>query len=219
MPQPDLTEIIVILDRSGSMACIRHDMEGGFDTFIGDQTALPGQCRVTLVKFDDVVELVYEGLSVRRVPKLQLEPRGATALYDAIGLTLDAVSTRLHRTPEEARPARVLVVIITDGCENASHTYDRNRVFSRIRKKRDVDGWEFVYFGANQDAYAIGHSMGIDKAYGYATTPAGTRDVTSGMSESVGSYRRGEGYTTPANFGPPPKREPGSGGGGGEKPN
>jgi uncharacterized protein YegL len=214
MPQPDLTEIIVILDRSGSMSAIRQDMEGGFDSFIADQVLLPGQCKVTLVRFDDVVELVYQGVSVRRVPKLELVPRGATAMYDAIGFTHDAVSTRLRQTREEARPARVLVVVITDGCENASQTYDRQRVFARIRKKRDVDGWEFVYFGANQDAFAAGQAIGIEKAFTYAGTPAGAHDMASGMSESVASYRRGEGYTVPAFFQAPGRRDPGKGGGG-----
>jgi uncharacterized protein YegL len=208
MPHPDLTEILIVLDRSGSMATTRTDMEGGFDAFIQAQRRLPGECRVTLVQFDDVVEIVYEGVSLARVPPLTLEPRGSTALYDGIGFAIDGLSRRLAVTPDAQRPSRVLAVIITDGGENASRTYTRDRLLARIEKKRLVDRWELVYLGANQDAFAVGNAIGIQHAYGYQATPAGTARLMEGVSASAASYRAGTGYTPPC---PPPR---GRGGGG-----
>lgn len=210
MTRPGLSEIVIVLDRSGSMQSTRRDMEGAFDAFIAQQRDLPGRCEVTLVRFDNEVDQVYEGLPLAQVPPLDLEPRGSTALYDAIGYTIDAVSKRLDGTDEAARPERVLVVIITDGGENASRTYDRERVLARIGRKRTTDGWEFVYLGANQDAFAVGRSLGIDHAYGYISTPQGTRDLMTSVAHSTRNYRAGQGYTVP---GPPSSSEPGGGNG------
>jgi hypothetical protein len=214
MPHPDLTEVVVVLDRSGSMVSTRVDMEGAFDAFVAEQLALPGQCKVTLVQFDTVVELVYEGLPLARVPRLSLVPRGGTALFDGIGLAVDSVSRRLHATPDAARPARVLAVIITDGGENSSRVYSHDGIFARIQKKREIDGWEFVYLGANQDAFATGQALGIDQAYGYVSSPAGTHDLMDGVSQGVRDFRQGQGYTAPGPSLPLPK---GNGNGGGRK--
>jgi hypothetical protein len=207
MPNPDLTEILIVLDRSGSMESTKADMEGGFDAFVAAQRQLPGECQVTLVRFDNVVEKVYEGVPLSRVPRLKLEPRGATALFDGIGLAIDEVSRRLAVTPYTAKPSRVLVVIITDGGENASKAYTRDLLVARIQKKREIDGWEFVYLGANQDAFAAGRAIGIQHAYSYQATPAGTAQLLRGVSTGVGTFRAGAGYTPPCP--PPPRGGPG----------
>jgi uncharacterized protein YegL len=217
MPHPDLTEVIVVLDRSGSMSTIRRDMEGSFDIFIAEQRQIPGACQVTLVQFDDVVEVLYEACPLSNVPRLELVPRGSTALFDGIGLALDTVSRRISSTPDVARPARVLVVIITDGQENASRIYSYDRLLLRIQKKRQVDGWEFVYLGANQDAFHVGRAMGIGLAQSYAATPAGTSEAMKGVSTGTADYRSGKGYTSPSPFTGPGRPPESSGKGGGRK--
>lgn len=158
------SEIIVVVDRSGSMAAIAHDMMGGFDTFIAEQKKLPGECKVTLAQFDDNYELVYSGKPLAQVPKLKLEPRGTTALLDAIGKTINSTGQRLAAMAEGDRPSRILFVIITDGHENASKEFNRDQVNQLITQQREKYSWEFVFLGASQDAIDVAHSYGIPMA-------------------------------------------------------
>jgi Mg-chelatase subunit ChlD len=128
-------DITVVLDRSGSMASIASDVVGGFNHFVTDQQVQPGECRLTLVQFDHECEVVYAGRPIAEAPSLTaetFEPRGTTALLDAIGRTIDATGERLRALPEPDRPDRVLLVVITDGLENASIDYNRSRVFDMI---------------------------------------------------------------------------------------
>jgi uncharacterized protein YegL len=195
MTRPNSTEIIFIVDRSGSMRTIADDMRGGFDTFIGEQRATPGECRVTLVQFDDHYEVVYTAKLLADVPPLELVPRGQTGLLDAIGRTLDATGARLAAMKEEDRPGKVLIVIITDGQENASREYRRARVFDIITTQRTKFAWEFLFLGANQDAIGAAKDLGIatDNAVNYVASAAGAQGLMRGLSHNVANYRTGKG--------------------------
>lgn len=189
------TDLIVILDRSGSMAPVAKDMEGGFDQMMRDQAKVKGTCNVTLVQFDDEVETVYSGVPVAKVPKCSLQPRGWTALLDAIGQTLANVDTELAKLPAERRPERVMVLVITDGQENRSTEYRLPQVKHMI-EERQARGWAFVYLGANVDAFAEAGAMGIPAfaAAAYDAQPHTARAMYLCASTSLASYRRGEDY-------------------------
>lgn len=182
------TEIVVVLDRSGSMAVVRKDMEGGFDHLIEEQKKAPGKCRVTLAQFDDQYELVYSGVPVGKVPKLHLYPRGYTALLDALGKTINETETRLSSIKEKPQ---VLFVVITDGAENASKEFTGEQVFDMIKHKRDKSHWEFVFLGANQDAIKTATNLGISATNSITFHPnsVGTQSVYQTVSRGIVKYR------------------------------
>jgi hypothetical protein len=188
------TEIVAILDRSGSMASIREDAIGGFNSFLEDQQAVPGEARFTLVQFDNVYEVVYDAVDLRQVSPLShgtFVPRGATALLDAVGRTIDDVGRRLHATPESQRPAHVIVAILTDGMENASTDYTLEQVRTLIDQQQTVYGWDFIYLGANQDAIRVGQSLSIaaKDSYQWTSDAAGTAALYCQVSKEVTARR------------------------------
>ncbi len=183
----DLTEITIVLDRSGSMSNVVADTVGGYNTFIETQRkANIGECRVSLAQFDDLYEIVYMGIPVEKVGPLTFMPRGSTALLDAIGKTIAATGERYAKMPEAERPGKVLFVIITDGGENASKEYNRTKINEMIRVQRDSFSWDFIFLGANQDAIATGADLGLgmSKTMTYASNAQGTSDAFA----SVGAY-------------------------------
>lgn len=183
----DLTEIAIVLDRSGSMANVVNDTIGGYGNFIEGQRKTPGECVVSLFQFDNEYETVYQATPVKEVklPLLFL-PRGGTALLDAMGRTIASVGARLSALDESQRPEKVIVVIMTDGGENASKEYSRDRVFEMIKLQKESYGWDFVFIGANQDAISVGASFGI--AAGKSMTYASNAMGTSAAFASLNSY-------------------------------
>ena len=173
--QRDLSDITIILDRSGSMSSIRADAEDGLNTFIEKQKQQPGRANFTLVQFDHEYQIVHNGIPIASVPHCTLEPRGNTALYDAIGRTINDIGARLKSLPESDRPGLVCVVILTDGMENASREYTAARVKEMIEHQTNVYKWQFTYLGANQDAFLVAGAIGIPKAASanYATAAVG----------------------------------------------
>lgn len=164
MTNANLRHIAVILDRSGSMRAVKDDTEGGLRSFLDTQTEAPGQTTVSLYQFDDQYEAVYENKPLTDVPPFKLRPRGMTALLDAVGRTITALGEHLDTKPEKDRPGEVIVVILTDGHENASSEYTLRQVKGLITEQRDTYGWTFVFLGADQDAFAAGGAMGIGRA-------------------------------------------------------
>lgn len=189
MTDKNKTEIVVVLDRSGSMAGIASDMRGGFDTFIAEQKKIPGECSVSLIQFDDHYEVVYQGKPIEAVPPLKLDPRGSTALLDAIGRTINDTGVRLAKLPEALRPGKVAVVIITDGHENASREYTKAQIETMINVQRGTFAWEFFFLGAQQDAIAVAKSYGIPQ--GRAACYQDAKAAYSGISANVGAMRSG----------------------------
>ncbi|MCB0910693.1 MAG: VWA domain-containing protein [Propionibacteriaceae bacterium] len=169
MTNPDLTHIEFLLDRSGSMHSIKSDIEGGFDAFIADQRTHPGRTTVSLAQFDDRYEDVYTAADVSVVPALDLQPRGSTAMLDAIGRSITALGARLAAMAEDERPGTVIFAIMTDGLENASTEYTHAAVKALITRQETVYNWQFLYMGADQDAIEVGASIGVraDRSLSY----------------------------------------------------
>lgn len=189
----NLTEVIFILDRSGSMAHLTEDTIGGFNSFILKQMEEPGELKLTTILFDDKYEVLHNGLNVKDVAMLTKSDywaRGMTALLDAVGRTIDDVGMRLDKTPEDQRPGKVLVVITTDGLENASRKYSVDAVRQLIELQTNVYKWQFIFLGANIDAVATAKGLGINTSANYTATSSGTRslyDTVSNVSRTVRS--------------------------------
>lgn len=187
-------DITILLDRSGSMESIKGDMERGFVHFIGEQRKLPGKCTVTLVQFDTQgIDTVYEAREIKDVPFLTLAPRGGTPLLDALNTTIGRTGTRLAGLPEAVRPGKVVFMVITDGEENSSRYTTLEQIKNTIKHQSEQYNWQFLYLGANVDAFGNAQAMGIPTA-GAANYGANTRGVAaafSAASESLGRYRDG----------------------------
>jgi hypothetical protein len=162
--RPDLTDITLVIDRSGSMQSIRHDAEGGVNAFVTEQAKQPGEALLTLVQFDTEYEFIHRGVPVQQVPPYQLEPRGSTALLDAVGRAILETGDRLAKMPEADRPGLVVFVIVTDGEENSSKEFSKDKVKEMITHQQDKYGWQFTFLGANQDAFAEAGGLGIHAA-------------------------------------------------------
>ena len=164
---PNLTEILFILDRSGSMAPLTESAISGFNNFLRDQAAEPGLAHLTLMLFDDRFEYPVSSLPLPEITPLDTTvfvPRGSTALLDAMGTGIDQLGKRLASLPEADRPATVIVAILTDGEENASAVYKWSDVQKRIRHQSETYNWHFLFLGANQDAIATAAKVGIHAA-------------------------------------------------------
>jgi len=195
MPRKDFTEIICIIDRSGSMDRIKEDAIGGFNTFLEGQKGLPGTAGMTLCLFNDGYSIIHNGVNIQEVPKLDeysYIPGGTTALLDAVGRTIDAVGERLANTPEEERPDKVLVCIITDGLENASREYKKDQIKERIKHQSEKYNWEFIYLGANQDAFAEAGDIGISRGstMAFCSTKMGVTKVYDDLHQRTTDYRK-----------------------------
>lgn len=189
MTDKNLTEIAVVLDRSGSMASIRADMEGGFKRFIEEQRAVPGRCLVSLYQFDTVYDVVFEERDAREVHGMTLDPRGGTALLDAVGRSVTNIGQRLARKAESQRPGAVIVMIITDGQENASTEWKKERVREIVERQQRDYNWKFLFLGADLNAFADAQSLGVNIWAQYTPNAMGTAKLYEHTSRSIGEYR------------------------------
>lgn len=171
----DLTDITLVVDRSGSMHQVQQDAEGGVNAFIAEQAKQPGEALLTLVQFDTEYEFLHQGVPVDLVPPYQLLPRGSTALLDAVGRAINETGQRLAAMDEEQRPGLVVVVIMTDGLENSSREFTNTQLREMIEHQQSVYNWHFTFLGANQDAFAEAGRMGIARngAANYRADKAG----------------------------------------------
>lgn len=179
-----MLDITVLLDRSGSMHTIKDDMEGGFKEFIRRQRE-EGHGKdtfVTLYQFDDSYETVYESLSIDKCEGLKIIPRGNTALVDSMVKCIDDTGRRLAAIPEYLRPGKILIVVITDGQENASRRYSTEVLRAKIEHQTQKYNWQFVYLGANQDSFANAGAYSI-RSFGIANFAAST----SGVQQAYGA--------------------------------
>lgn len=203
-----LTEIIFIVDRSGSMESIRVDMIGGFNSFIEEQRKIPTECKVSFYQFDTHVprvETIYEQRDLKIVPLLNKEtfvPRGGTPLYEAIATVVKKVGERLSNTPEEERPEKVLIVTITDGEENSSFGWTATQVKQMVQHQEEKYKWEFVYLGANQDAWSVGDTMGVKSSstLAYVASAGGTKALFKSLSSKTAAYRCADNVTRGIQF-------------------
>ncbi len=193
----DYTDITVVLDRSGSMSATRFDAEGGFNTFVTEQAKLAGKCALSLYQFDDHYNIVYEGKLIKEVPKLELVPRGMTALLDAFGKTIVKTGERLSALPEHERPAKVIFMVITDGCENASREYTQEKIKELVEHQRNKYNWQFVFIGADLNTFAEAHDLGIlvHNTTQYQNNSVGVASMYAGVTRSTNNYRTGKSKT------------------------
>ena len=190
----NLTEMVFILDRSGSMYGLEKDTIGGFNSMLLKQKTEEGEAFVTTVLFDNEYEIIHDRISVKDVPEMtdnEYKPRGSTALIDAIGRTISHIVNIHKYQRKEDVPANTVFVIITDGMENASHIYSSDKVKRMIEHEKKKYGWEFIFLGANIDAVETARHFGIseDRAVNYNCDSQGTRLNYEVVSDAVSCCR------------------------------
>lgn len=171
----NLTEMVFVLDRSGSMSGLAADTIGGFNELIEKQKKIEGDAYVTTVLFDHEYEVLHDHVALEEVAPLtdkEYFARGSTALLDAVGRTIDSVGARLAATAEDERPEHVVFVITTDGMENSSREYTAKRVRGMIEHQQQKYSWQFVFLGANMDAVSEARNLGISAKYAADFTPS-----------------------------------------------
>ena len=191
----NLTEIVFILDRSGSMAGLEDDTIGGFNAFVEKQKKEEGEALLSAVLFSNNSEVIYDRTDIRKVEPMtdrQYRVGGCTALLDAIGGAVHHIANVHKYAREEDRPARTVFVITTDGLENASHAYSYDEVQRMVKHEQEKYGWEFLFLGANMDAIAAARSFGIrpDRAVRYKGDGLGTELNYQVVCEAVTSVRK-----------------------------
>lgn len=193
MTNPDYTHIAVVADCSGSMAYIANDMNGGLKTFLDEQAALPGTLTLDITTFDSEVTTLHQGAHPEDIDFPIIVPGGLTALLDGIGHTVDTLGKRLASLPEDKRPGKVLVIVVTDGMENASQDYRADEVRHLVERQQDEYQWGFVFLGANIDAFSVGGNLGFDPSatMNYAATAGGTQSMMTSLTKSATAYRGG----------------------------
>jgi len=187
-------EIVCILDKSGSMSSVKDDAIGGFNTFLEEQKKLPGKANMSLILFNHEYEEIFSGKDIQKVLSLENKnyiPFGTTALLDAVGRTIDDVGRRLSNTNEKERPEKVIVVIMTDGQENASKDYKRDKISEMVKHQQEKYRWEFIFLAANIDAFSEANSLSIllSNTYSYTGDSFGTQSAYDTMTSSVSDYR------------------------------
>lgn len=191
----NLTEVVFIIDCSGSMCGLVDDTIGGFNSLIEEQKKdNTGEVKVTTVLFNHNYCMFHNCVDIRNILPMTRENYctwGSTAMLDAVGRTIDSVGERLAATPEELRPGKVLFVITTDGYENSSVRYSLSQVKDMIKHQTEKYSWTFLFLGANIDAVAAATSMGISSSHshGYTASDVGTRSVYTAVNNVVTSAR------------------------------
>ncbi len=190
----NLTEIVFILDRSGSMSGLEKDTIGGFNSMIEKQKKEEGEALISCVLFDDKIEVLYDRIPLSRIEPMtdkQYYVRGCTALLDAVGSAIKHIGTIHKYAREEDKPDKTVFIITTDGCENASRQYSYEKIKKMVEKKKAKHNWEFLFLGANIDAIAEAGRFGIDakRAVNYKCDGAGTKLNYEVLGKTVARMR------------------------------
>lgn len=190
----NLTELVFILDRSGSMAGLELDTIGGFNSMIAKQKREAGEAVISTVLFDNTSEVIHDRVDIQKIEPMtekQYYVRGCTALLDAIGGAIHHIGNVHKYARDEDRPEHTLFIITTDGMENASHKYSSDRVKKMIERQKTKYGWEFLFLGANIDAVETAGNFGIDadRAVNYHCDSEGTALNYEVLSEAICSIR------------------------------
>ena len=190
----NLTELVFILDRSGSMSGLERDTIGGFNAMIEKQRKEPGEALISTVLFDNENEVIHDRVDIREIQPMtdkEYYVRGCTALLDAVGGAIHHIGNVHKYAREEDRPEKTLFVITTDGMENASRKYTYDRLKMMIERQKEQYGWEFIFLGANIDAAREAARFGITEDYSanYHADRQGTAVIYEAMSEAVCKVR------------------------------
>lgn len=193
----NLTEMVFILDKSGSMSGLEQDTIGGFNSMLKRQKKEEGEALVTTVLFDNNYELLHERLNIQNVNFLSQEEYfvgGSTALLDAIGRTISRISKSISESSEQFRPGKVIFVIITDGMENSSKEFTFRKIKDMIELKKSKYAWDFIFLGANINAAETALNLGIDeeRAANFCPDSEGTMLNYKVVSEAVSNFRKGK---------------------------
>jgi uncharacterized protein YegL len=192
------TEIVAILDRSGSMQNLMNDLIGGFDSLIKEQKETGEPRKVTVASFDNEYELLYDGVDIEDVESLQdkIYARGSTALLDAVGKTINTIKNRISNMKPKDQPEKVMVLVTTDGYENSSCEFKLSDIKKEIKKLEEEMGWEFIFTGANIDAFGEGGNMGFaqHRTTNFANNGKGVRAMMCAYSSAVSCSSKGESY-------------------------
>lgn len=192
-----LTEIIYILDRSGSMAGLEADTIGGFNSMMEKQKKTGERALVSTVLFDNVSEVIHDRVPIDKIEKMTDEQyfvRGCTALLDAVGGAIHHIGNVHKYARKEDRPDKTIVIITTDGMENASSRYSLEKIEKMVKRQQEKYGWEFIFIGANIDAYAEASKFGIrrERTVNYVCDEEGTANVFAGVSKAVCSVMKAD---------------------------
>ena len=190
----NLTELVFILDRSGSMGGLESDTIGGFNSMLKKQRAEPGECRITTILFDHTYEVLHDRTdikAVRPISEKEYFVRGNTALLDTVGKAINKIGNAQENTAEDYRAGKVLFVITTDGMENASREFTYDRIKSMIEHQKSKYNWEFIFLGANIDAVDVANRFGIahNRAQTFHNDSAGIELNYDILSETVSCIR------------------------------
>lgn len=190
----NLTELVFILDRSGSMAGLESDTIGGFNAMLEKQQAESGDCKITTVLFDNDYEVLHDRIEIKAVSPMtekQYYVRGSTALLDAVGKTINKIGNAQKNTTKEYRAEKVVFVITTDGMENASREFSYDKIRTMIENQKEKYNWEFIFLGANIDAVRTASSIGICKsrAQNFHNDSAGIGVMYDIVGETLSAYR------------------------------
>lgn len=196
----NLTEMVFILDRSGSMGNLASDTIGGFNSMIAKQKDEQGEAYVTTILFDDQYELLHDHIDINKINSMtnkEYFARGCTALLDAIGKSINSIGARINGEDENVRPDKVVFIITTDGFENSSKEFTRQKIKEMIKHQQEKYSWTFMFLGANMDAVREAASLGIntDFAKTYTASNIGTQSVFTSMSKAM-SCARGIDFNT-----------------------
>ncbi|MDD4772708.1 MAG: VWA domain-containing protein [Eubacteriales bacterium] len=189
-----LTELVFILDKSGSMSGLEGDTIGGYNAMLAKQQAIDGECRITTVLFDNNYELLHDRIDIRAVSAItekEYQVGGSTALLDAIGRTINKIGNAQKHTAGDYRAEKVMFVIITDGEENSSREYTADKIKAQIERQKAQYGWEFIFLGANIDAVETAGRFGItpDRAVDYLADSEGTELNFKLMASAAAKFR------------------------------
>ncbi len=190
----NLTELVMILDRSGSMGGLESDTIGGYNSMLKKQREAEGEVLVSTVLFDDVSEVIFDRVPLDKMPQMtekEYYVRGCTALLDAIGGAIHHIGNVHKYSRDEDRPEKTIFVITTDGLENASKRYSYEQVKQMVERQKEKYGWEFLFLGANIDAIETAGRFGIsaDRATNYNSDREGTKIIYETLSETVCEMR------------------------------
>ena len=187
----DKTEIVIVLDRSGSMASIKKDIEGGFKTFLDKQKTLAGEAFITLYQFDTQYEKVYEAKNIQEINEIKIVPRGGTALIDALGRAIAETGERFNKTLESERAESVIVLVLSDGEENSSREFTMEKLKESVKHQESIYNWKFIFLGCNFDAIKAGAGYGLSRGstLNFVATAAGIDASFNAVGNATSFYR------------------------------